>query len=353
MYLDVSRLKCAKEVSDPIQNMNIFRTDFTGKCNIDCNFCYGFHNMNEKNVIPFDKACEILDVALGDMKLKFAFLDCEGEFTQYENAVDILDYVEDTFSGVNLFIYTNTTVIPKDMIERLNTMKNNRVYLATSICSWDRESYESYTRMPLYDTVIKNIKTYITQLSNKNVIYYLSVIYWNEEQFNNTYNMLCKLIEDCGKKPTLYSKSTLLNVNTENTKETVVPIVRNKGIDTVIVNEDYNDTSKGPIYTNFVNQRVQTVVRCWDKKENEPWPYSYNCRLLNESLIIKSNGDVVPCIGTLGFPEEVLGNVFEQKVTFDWIKSIFNSDKMKAIMWRNVHDQPFSQCARCVSGQSL
>lgn len=356
MYLDVSKIRHSKEVADPVQTMSFLQVDFTKKCMNTCMNCGGMLTGYEVPDWPIEKVIEVLDTALGEMSLKTAFLDCEAEFTMYPHAVDVIDYIEDNFSNVLMVIDTNSTVIPEGLIERLNTLSRNQLYLSTSLWAWDRDSYEKYEGSFLFDTVIKNIKTCLTQINNKNVTYATSIVYWNEEQFNNTCQLLCKIITDCGKEPVLV-RDGMFSVDVLSSAGTKVPVVIKKSYGTVPVDDDFNDDTNGPIFHDrFQNRKVQLIVKDASGVCIAPGGVRNNCALLGKSLIVKFTGDVMPCIGTIGldsYKEGSIGNIYEQKVNFDWIKKITHSQKYKAMQWRNVHDYAFDQCKKCVSAQTL
>lgn len=351
MYLDVSKLKHSKEMSNPVQTMTYLQVDFTEKCLNKCINCCGFPNQGHPDW-PFEKACEVIDVALGDMALKTAFLDCEKEFTMYDYAVDIIDYIEDNYSNVLLLADTNSTVIPENFIERLNTLRSNQFYLSTSLWAWDKESYEQYQGSFLFDTVMKNIKTYLTQLNNKNVMYALSIVYWNDVQFNNTYNLVRKIVEDCGKEVVLTDNGAF-NSNVLNSSGSKVQVVAKKSYSAEPRPDDFKDDTDGPIlWDRFQNHNAQIIVKNRNGICRPESNVKNNCILLGKNLLVKSTGDIIPCMGTMAidsYEEASIGNIFEQKVTYEWIKSLFNCDKYKGIKWRNVHDFAFDQCGRCVS----
>lgn len=359
MRISLDNIKPAKYYDDSLAHINYLQIDFTSKCNANCVDCCGIQTRRERNEIPFDKACEVLDATLGEMNLKKIFVACQAEFTMYEHCVDVIDYIEDNFKGVTIYEDTNGIKIPEYFIERLNTLKNNRYNLSVSSWAGTKEDYIKYHGHDYFERVMNNVNTYLDSLKTENVTLGFSSIFINDEQHKNALDNLESIVRSKGKKVDYITDLNEYTSFAHNTLADSVYILKRPSYFYRYI-EDGEDKSKleGEVHTKIEpdpktgEDRLvwkELFLKDFEGHIISPLPMAGNCNILNEALLVRPDGDIACCMQLTNNPEYALGNIFDHKVDFEWLRSVYNSDKRKEQLRLNATSSISEQCEHCVS----
>lgn len=354
----MDNIKCTKAYENSYSLLQYAQIDFTGKCNNNCIGCSGRLN-HTGTEIPLDKAKEVLDAVLAGMNIREIFVACQAEFTLYSHCIDIIDYIEDNFKNVTVRQDTNGIFIPEGFIERLNSLKNIRYDLSVSLWGISEEGYLKFHRTNNLETVLNNIRRYLKEISNPNVVFRFSVPYWDENQFQSTISAIRSLCAEVGKEVQVTNTARIADVMPHNSTANSVAVYARCSFFDEVVPMDYCDDTLGRIYTETVKtvkdgvtteteQKRQVICKDWNGIR-KPMSTDNNCSYLNNILLIRVDGGIAGCLGTTNYKEHDLGNIFDQPVTTDWFKKIYTSEKRKRQCELNATTGAFEACHRCIS----
>ena len=354
----MDNIKCTKAYENSYSLLQYAQIDFTGKCNNSCINCCGKFN-HTGTEMPLDKAKEVLDVVLAGMNIQEIFIACQAEFTLYSHCIDILDYLENNFKSITVRQDTNGILIPEGFIERLNSLKNIRYDLSVSLWGGTEEDYLKFHRTNNLETVLNNIRRYLKEIVNPNVVFRFSVPYWDEDQFQSAISTIRSLCAEVGKEVHLTRSAKVSDVMPHNSVAKTVVVYTRCSFSDVTVPADYVDDYTGKLYTEIVKtvkdgvtteteQKRLVTCKDWDGIR-KPILSGNNCIYLNRMLLIRVDGGVASCLGATNYKEHDLGNIFDQPVTVDWFKKIYTSEKRKRQCELNATTGAFEACRRCVS----
>lgn len=348
--LNVKNIVHPKSFNYGLSVLRYVQVDFTSKCNAACLNCCGIPNQVKEDW-PFEKAIEVLDVALGDLSMKNIFLDCNAEFSLYNYAIDVIDYIDDTFKEVTVHQDTNGIFIPEGFIERMNTIKNSWYDLSVSFWAGDEEDYRKYHGNTQWSKMLSNVRRLLSEIKNPRVAVRFSTPYINTEQFEKTQAILSDIVKETTGK----NLQTITDIKQDTPRMfgTAAPAVAQyarNSFQWCDVTEPAN-LSYGPVRyfdENGEKKLKQLQVRDINNNVRPVVPFYNNCPLLN-TLIFTAKGDVAPCLGTDKLVS--LGNVFGQKVTLEWLENVFNSEERKREIYDNCYSKEgaFSYCKDCTS----
>lgn len=128
--------------------MKVLTIDITGKCNIDCEFCYSEKDNNQLNknqimgIINENKEFDTIEIGGGEPLLH----------------PEITGIIKDlTRKGKRIHISTNGIIIPEDFLNLEDLIKKN-LTLQVGLPSVNPENYKKITGKDYLDIVLNNIK---------------------------------------------------------------------------------------------------------------------------------------------------------------------------------------------------
>lgn len=350
--LDASNLIHPKSLNFGTSNLRYAQLDFTGKCNANCRSCCGLPNHGYADW-PFEKACEVMSVIFKDVHLRELYLSCQAEFSLYDYNIDVIDFADNSFKDVILHQDTNGIYIPEGFIEELNSIKNVVYDLSVSLWAGNKDDYIKFHGVDKWEQVTANIRRYLTEVKNPNVCIRFSTPFWDAEQYTAAESFIKNTVkETTGKEVDVITgvdASTPYDYSTYSEKVALMKRASYGWEDVDAANVDKSDGPTYEIEENGEKKLKQLIIRR-DSGLVKPIIYKNNCNILDRILIIRANGDIVPCLNALDKGKEyMLGNIFEQKVTYEWLKQCYNSEERKRQIKDNCTKGAFYFCEQCTS----
>lgn len=306
---------------------------FNATCNSHCLSCSGA--VTGESEMPIEKAKEVMNMILHEMRIKDVFIACSAELTLYSKLLELVSYVDEVrLPYLRVTQDTNARYIPKGFIEALNAMQN---YWTISISLWggNSEEWQKYQGKGNWEQQKKNIERYLTELKIPPAFSMPAI---TDEQRDSTLNFITSEIEKCGLKYVIDSNS--LSDSYKHYKEQgIVPINIRKfrGAAT----EDDSKTAEANYY---IHSRENASVI-----ETNPYKDRNNCHFPYASFFVDCAGYVYPCINENNHRESAIGNVndyspFNMKAYMEMV----HSEKGLAF-WKNNFLPGKFPCENCRS----
>ena len=277
--------------------------EITFGCNLKCDMClHSIHSKdwNYKSVanrnIDFNKYCEIIDEGI---KYGLSSIELNGINEPFLKK-DIYKYVEYAKQKEILITSLHTNALLLDETISKNIIDSGLTLIIFSIDAFSKETYKKIRKNNNYKTVIENINIFLKIKKERKSIYPLTKVSFAKNKINHM--ELNDFLQFWKNKVDDYSVSSFCNP--------------------FIGKQKYNEIEEKYRLEDF------DLTYCYE-------PY--------QRLLIRNNGDVVPCCSFFG-GEMILGNIYQ-----DSILNIWNSDKAKKnrlLINENRNSRP-DACNKC------
>lgn len=341
-----------KEMNPRIKLTNYARTfsqmqlETCINCMSHCKHCMGFGAKQHEPIKMMSKETMIrcIDIAKQALNINKIYLQISGEFFCNPEAIHLLDYIESKYFGLDLYIDTSGLPITGKVVDRLAAMKNNTVHMSISIWGGTKELYKENNGVDGFDYVSKTIEKLIdlhTSYDNSFELQF-STAYVDKKSVDSVRDYLKSVCKDhfLG-----YYES---DENFLGKKDAIVNYVRNFNsfvpADRDDVPEDYATMGKFPnksimMYTNESSGGVPVPY-----KKSEPT----RCDYLANCMVVRQDGNIVPCFQKLSKPESAYCNVNDLDNIMDILKILSNKNEYVAKINRdNYINGAFEECKNC------
>lgn len=278
---------------------------FNSTCNASCKYCCG--RITEEPCIPLEKAKEVLNVVIRDLRIKDIYPTCSAELTLYPYLLDIIKYCDSLkVPYVRITQDTNGRYIPDGFIELLNSVS---IYWTISVSCWgyDEESWTENQGKGDFNTFVKNIKRYISELK---IAPSFSLVSINEEQRDKTIAFLTQTCKECGKE---------VHVTTDGLSEHLRSF-KERGIVPILVRNYRCPIEEG--------SNISYVHNNENPEEVKPFCDYNNCVFVYLSIILDSAGYIYPCLSLNGKRDYAIGNIYDyEPFTKESLLEMIHSEK--------------------------
>lgn len=314
-------------------------TTFNTTCNSHCLWCSGAVTGGKE--MSIEKAKEVMNMILYEMRIKDVFIACSAELTLYSGLLELVK-----FSDLKKIPYlritqdTNARYIPDGFIESLNSMKNNYWTISISLWGGNSDEWQKYQGRGDWNQQVKNIERYLSELKIPPAFSMPAI---TEKQKESTLNFIISEIEKSGYKYVINS-----NANSDTYKsykeQGIVPINVRKFRGYV---DQKEEEENGGLAGYFIHNRNNTSLI-----EENPYKNKNNCHFPYNSFFVDAAGYVYPCINENNHIESAIGNVndyspFNMKAYYEMIHSGKGME-----FWRNNFIRgrfPCDDCKNCPS----
>lgn len=314
-------------------------TTFNATCNSHCLHCSGA--VTGEAEMPIEKAKEVMNMILYEMRIKDIFIACSAELTLYSNLLELVRFCDKEYLPYTRITQdTNARLIPAGFIEALNSMRN---WWTISISLWggNSEEWQTYQGKGDWENQVRNIERYLTELKIPPAFSMPAI---TDEQRESTLAFIISEVEKCGLKWVIDTDPNSLSY--KRYKELgIVPINIRKYRGYAGSNEDKEADENGTGYYIHSRESAGTVEENIYKDMN-------NCHFPYNSFFCDSSGYVYPCINENNNRESAIGNVndyspFNMKAYYE----MMHSEKGIAF-WKNNFIPgkfPCETCRNCPS----
>lgn len=314
-------------------------TTFNATCNSHCLHCSGA--VTGEAEMPIEKAKEVMNMILHEMRIQDVFIACSAELTLYSKLLELIEFCDNKYLPyLRITQDTNGRFIPEGFIEALNSMKN---WWTISISLWggNSEEWQKYQGQGDWEKQTANIERYLTELKIPPAFSMPAI---TDEQKENTLSFITKTVEKCGLKWVIDCDPNSISYKRYK-EQGLVPINIRKYRGYVGSDDDVNAEKSGSDYYIHSRESASTVEENVYKNKN-------NCHFPYASFFCDSSGYVYPCINENNHRENAIGNVndyspFNMKAYLEMIHS-----KKGIEFWENnfLHGKfPCETCKNCPS----
>ncbi len=262
---------------------------FNSTCNASCKYCCG--RLTDEPCITLEKAKEIFNVVMRDLRIKDIYPTCSAELTLYPYLFDIIKYADSLkVPYVRITQDTNGRYIPDGFIELLNSVN---MYWTISISCWgyDEESWTKNQGKGDWNTFVKNVKRYLTELK---IAPSFSMVSMSNEQRDKTIAFLTEISKECGKE---------VHVTTDGKSYNLRGLKENGIVPILVRNYRHPDENS--------DTDISYVHNSENPDEKKDFYVYNNCMYVYFSVIIDSVGYVYPCLSLNGKREYAIGNIYD------------------------------------------
>ena len=314
-------------------------TTFNATCNSHCLHCSGAVTGGKE--MPIEKAKEVMNMILNEMRIKDIFIACSAELTLYSKLMELIAFCDETsLPFTRITQDTNARYIPDGFIEALNGMQN---YWTISISLWggNSEEWQKYQGKGDWEQQVKNIERYLKELKIPPAFSMPAI---TDEQRESTLSFIISKIKEAGYKYVIESNSDSL-IYKGFKEQGIVPINIRKYRGYAGSNDDVVADENESGYYIHSREKAGTI-------EENPYKDKNNCHFPYNSFFVDAAGYVYPCINENNHIESAIGNVndyspFNMKAYYEMI----HSEKGMAF-WRNNFLEgkfPCEDCKNCPS----
>ncbi len=264
-------------------------TTFNATCNANCFCCSGAKTGEAE--MPIDKAREVMNMILYEMRIKDVFIACSAELTLYSKLLELIEFCDKEYLPYTRITQdTNARLIPEGFIEALNSMRN---WWTISISLWggNAEEWQKYQGKGDWEKQVENIERYLTELRIPPAFSMPAI---TDEQRESTLSFITRTVEKCGLKWAVDCNPNSLSYRRYK-EQGIVPVNIRKfrRYDGTETSEDY-----------FVSSRESAGT-----VEKNIYRDMNNCHFPYNSFFCDSSGYVYPCINENNNRESAIGNV--------------------------------------------
>ena len=321
-------------------------------CKSHCKSCMGFGaKEHEKNkIMSKEMMIRCIDLARQVLSINRIYLQISGEFFCNPEAIHLLDYIEESYMGLDLYIDTSGIPINDKIIERLSTMKLNKVHLSISIWGGTRELYKENNGVDKLDYVESIIHKLIKLHQNPNCSLELqfSTAYVNKKSVDSVRDFIKRLCTVYGMS---YYES---DENFLGRHDALVNYIRNFNDFVPAIDKDEDLPKDYATMGKYPN----TSIMCYNNesvKDDKVVPYKKSeptrCNYLSECMVINQNGYIVPCFQKLSKPESAYCNVMDDELTKNPMKLLEILSNKNPYVAKINHDNyingSFIECNNC------
>jgi radical SAM protein with 4Fe4S-binding SPASM domain len=264
----------AREV-ELISSPTIENIELISLCNLECKMCVVPPERSQR-MISLEQVIDITEKNIDLLKGEYVWLHHFGEPLMHPQLIDIINYLSE--AGINPRLSTNGTLLTYETSK--NLILSGLKEIVFSLDGVNKESYEQLRKGGNFNQVRENIRDFLEIKDSLNSQEPITQI-----QFVNIYNSK----EEAQQFIDYWSETSVnwINIKTPSTRAHQV-----------------------------VDEKIKkSILKAYPKED--PLKKDFPCYWLWSSLVILSDGNVVPCCTDLS-GINVLGNVFEDTLSDIW-----------------------------------
>ncbi|MDE5898194.1 MAG: hypothetical protein K2H09_02855 [Treponemataceae bacterium] len=319
LLLDFDKIKTNRDYDTPLRHLVCAQLDVSNVCNAQCRDCVAPKVVPPK--VTLEKAAEFFDscAALG---IRTFFFSCLKEASLSPILVPLIRHLSESHRRLLMIYDTNGIVFPEGFEEAVSELGNgNRLITSISIWGGSAESWRYWHGVDRFADMERTVGRYLSCTRRGAFVPAFSTRFISQEQYDETREFVRKKVASYNLGFNETVRQGFDGKRSAVDEGTVVMIRR--------INIDSTGSHDKDAQGNIVSLPAVPFGNCPVMFVNVAAP----------------DGLIRPCISTIS---PVLGDIFAQPVTPEYLRSIYTGSQARSIMEQNKKGQS-DFCKGCLA----